>query len=801
MKKYLVITIFLFIGVQLNAQILTVKSMSSHQGLELVTVYSPDLKIATMTDQNGKADISAFSDADSINIRLMGHRQVNIGYKELSESDFIIYMEPTKISLEEIVISSSRWEQKRENIPNKITVIKPMDVSLLNPQTAADLLGISSEVYIQKSQMGGGSPMIRGFATNRVLLSVDGVRMNTAIFRSGNLQNVISLDPYAIERTEILFGPGSVIYGSDAIGGVMSFYTKKARLSTTDSVYVKGNVAGRFSSANMEKTGHLDFNVSNKKLAFLSSFTYTDYDDLKMGSSGPDDYLRSEYVSFIGKDTVVKNPDPEKQVYTGYSQLNMMQKIRFRPNDSLDINYGFHYSATSNYPRYDRLIRYKKDHLRSAEWYYGPQKWMMHSLDFLFQTSNVAFDMAHFLASYQFFEESRHDRDFGDIWTSNRYENVDALALNIDFEKHLKNIHTLFYGIEAVNNLVSSKAYASNIETNDKLDIGTRYPDGSTWKSYAAYLNLGMNIGEHFIIQPGIRYSRVLIDAAFDQTFYPFPFKEAHQNLGALTGKLGFIYKPDKSWLISLAGSNGFRAPNIDDMGKVFDSEPGSVVVPNPDLKPETAYNAELGIAKVFGEALKFDVSAYYTYLKDALVRRDFTLNGEEYINYDGELSRVQAIQNAAHAEVYGVQAGLDIRFVSGIGFSTHISYQKGVEELDDGTMSPMRHAAPVFGSSHITYQGSKFSADLYSVYNGAITSSDMPVSELGKDYMYALDANGLPYCPSWYTLNFKAMYHLLDMITLTAGIENITDVRYRPYSSGISAPGRNLIASIKINF
>ncbi len=66
---------------------------------------------------------------------------------------------------------------------------------------------------------------------------------------------------------------------------------------------------------------------------------------------------------------------------------------------------------------------------------------------------------------------------------------------------------------------------------------------------------------------------------------------------------------------------------------------------------------------------------------------------------------------------------------------------------------------------------------------------------------MYAIDADGNPYSPGWYTLNFKAMYHLNELLSVTAGLENITDQRYRPYSSGLVAPGRNFILSLKANF
>ena len=141
----------------------------------------------------------------------------------------------TQVNLEEVVVAVSRWHQNIYSEPVKVTRLGFDEMNSYNPQTSADLLNLSGEVFVQKSQYGGGSPMIRGFATNRLLYSVDGVRMNTAIFRSGNIQNVISLDPFAISSTEVLFGPGAVSYGSDAIGGVMVFSTLSPQLSQNQS--------------------------------------------------------------------------------------------------------------------------------------------------------------------------------------------------------------------------------------------------------------------------------------------------------------------------------------------------------------------------------------------------------------------------------------------------------------------------------------------------------------------------------------------------------------------------------------
>ncbi len=302
-------------------------------------------------------------------------------------------------------------------------------------------------------------------------------------------------------------------------------------------------------------------------------------------------------------------------------------------------------------------------------------------------------------------------------------------------------------------------------------------------------------------MQSGVRYNTVNLNATFDTTFYPFPFTTANMSNNALTGNLGFVYNPFKTWLFSINASSGFRSPNIDDVGKVFDSSPGSVIVPNLDLSPEYAYNLELGIAKTIADFVKLDATGFYTLLQDALVRRDFTLNGKDSTLYEGQLSKVEAIQNAAFAYVYGIQAGLEVSLPEGIGISSRFNYQLGMEELDNGNMEPLRHAAPWFLTTHITYTNNKVKADLYGIYNTYVSNSWLAPEEKAKDYMYAIDVNGKPYSPEWFTLNFKLIYQLTNYFSVSGGVENITDLRYRPYSSGIIAPGRNLIIALKATF
>lgn len=764
-----------------------------------VVCYNNSKTMSVMSDLEGKIVLDDFDKNEQIIFQHINYINLKIRKQNISKT---IYLENKTQGLDEIVISASKFEQSKREVPQKIVSIKAEDIIFASPQTSADLLEASGQVFIQKSQLGGGSPMIRGFSTNRLLVSVDGVRMNNAIFRGGNLQNVISIDPFSIQNTEIILGAGSVIYGSDAIGGVMNFYTKKPKLSTTENLQIKSNLLTRYATASNEKTGHVDVNLGWKKWASYTSISFTDFDDLTMGKYGPDDYLRTEYVETVnGVDVIRQNSDSRVQKFTGYNQFNFLEKLHYQADETLGFDFGLHYSATSDNPRYDRLIRYKGDELRSAEWKYGPQRWFLGNFQLTKLSSNSnLYDKIKVTAAYQNFQESRIDRNLYSEIRRERDEKVDAVSANLDFEKSISETSKIFYGFEYLFNNVHSSGLETNINTNDSEKIASRYPDGSTWQSAAAYFSYKYKPNKKFTFQSGIRYNQIKIkaDLTDNNTFYNFPFNNADLNTGAFTGTAGISWLPNKVMQWKLNASSAFRAPNIDDIGKVFDSEPGAVVVPNANLKPEYAYGGELGLTLNFDNIVSIDLATYYTYLDNALVRRDFTINGESQILYDGELSDVQAIQNASKAWIYGFEAGAKISFSKNLKLTSQYSITGGTEEDSYGVEVPVRHVAPSFGNTHLSWQKNKLKCDAFVNYNGELSYNQLAPSEIDKDFLYAKDDNGNPYSPSWYTLNFRSQYQVSEALLVIATLENITNQRYRTYSSGIAAPGINLILAVK---
>lgn len=700
--------------------------------------------------------------------------------------------------LSEIVVSANRFEQQRKNIPQATEVIRAHHLAFDNLQTSADVMQNTGNILVQKSQQGGGSPVIRGFETNKVLLVVDGVRMNNAIYRAGHLQNIITLDNASMNRIEILYGPGSVMYGSDALGGVMHFFTKNPILASGPGTEFHANAFARYSSAASEKTGHVDFSLGGARLGSFTSFTYSDFGDLVQGKNGIDEHpaswKRASYQERQnGEDVEVTNPDPEKQVGSGYTQYDFMQKFVFRASDAVMHKFNFQYSTSSDVPRYDRLTQSSRGGLRFGDWYYGPQKRLFGSYALQLDRGDGLLDQGTVILGYQNIEESRHDRRFNSPNLNHRIEKLDILTLNADFTKQ-KKASAWSYGFEGTYNKVNSTANVEDILTGATNPLDTRYPDGgSTTGSAALYVSNSYTVTPHFLLQGGVRAAYHTLTSKFeDKRFFPFPYDEATQDNTTVTGSLGTVLNADSGWRLSFQAATGFRTPSVDDMSKVFESVPGYVIVPNPDLGPEHTYNVDLTLSKSFLDKYEIGVGGYYTLYRDAITVQPGTFNGQSYILYEGDSSQVITNVNANKAYIYGLNAYLSVEFTEALSLYSTLNYTYGRIETDT-TPYPLDHIAPLFGKTSLRYQKNKFKAEFDVMYNGQKKLEDYNL--VGEDNFAYATPDGMP---SWVIFNLKGAYTLTDHFTLQAGIENIADTNYRVFSSNISAPGRNVTLTLR---
>ena len=545
-------------------------------------------------------------------------------------------LDTTKKVLPDVVVFANKFPALSKNIVQKVDLIT--DKNAINQQSnTGDILIQSGQVFVQKSQSGGGSPVIRGFEASRVLLMVDGVRLNNAIFRGGHLQNIITIDNMILDRVEVIYGPSSTLYGSDALGGVVNMFTKKPILTTTTNWKTNANLIQRYASGQNENRTHVDVNIANNKWAYLTSYTYGSFGDLRQGANRsatyPDFGKRTFYVvREAGADVVKINEDVNVQKLSGYQQTDLLQKVLYKPNENSEHLLNIQISNSSNINRYDRLTETAKGLPVYAEWYYGPQ--IRNLISYKYTTTKLPgyFSDLMVTSSFQDIEESRISRRYNTTAKDFRFERVHVLGVNADL-LHKQSNGEIHLGAESYTNFVQSTAERLNIATNALSRITTRYSDGPTKMSYnALYLQQTKQLDAHWVLNDGIRLNLVQLDARFaDTTLMHFPFNRAIQNNTAVTGNLGIAYNGENGYRATAGLSSGFRSPNVDDLTKVFDTKTGYVVVPNKDLKPEYTYNAEINISHT-GNIASWGASVFYTWFNNAIVVSKYNWNGQDNI-------------------------------------------------------------------------------------------------------------------------------------------------------------------------
>jgi hemoglobin/transferrin/lactoferrin receptor protein len=804
------------------AQGLPIKVLNaqSKEPLMFVNIVNEDGTFGITTDETGTAKIRGIALDEKLTFSYVGFRDRILTLKEIIANEDTVLMQDISFTLgiTDIVVSS-RSAERRADIANQVSVIDAKKIALLNPQNSADLLQASG-VFVQRSQMGGGSPIIRGFEANKLLIVIDGVRLNNAIYRNGHLQNVITIDNAVLDRTEIVQGPSSVIYGSDALGGVMHFVTKEPQLAlqkTQDEIF-GGSAYARYSTANNERAVHLDFNYGTRKLALLTSVTYSDFSDLRVGANGMDDYpgfgQKHFYVSRASLngetfDSIFTNPNPLIQKFTGYRQLDALQKVKYQYSDELGITLNFQYSTTNDVPRFDQLNEFDivegdtpadNDTIpKFATWNYGPQNRLFLSAKARFlPKDNEYMDEADIILSYQKVDEDRIKRRYRKDWEENQEEDVHVIALNADAVKifNPRKNQKLLYGAEFIYNKVNSNAFNRNVESGiiDTRAL-TRYPNGGSFMASGAfYLNYRQNITDKLSIMAGTRYTYTFLNSQFrtDSLLLPLPFDEITINNGALTGSVSASYKFADGWYLDAVAATAFRSPNVDDYGKIR-SKGGYVTFPNDSLTSEKSLNAEVSLTKQIGNTFLISGTYFYTYLFDAIVRDYFSFEGENLFFIDGSFDTIQANVNAGQAFINGFSASTQFNLLKNLSLKSSFNWVKGVNVTED---EPLGHIPPAYGQTSLSYETNKMELTFLTRYNGWKRLADYAPGS--SDNLEFATPDGTP---AWIIYNAYVKYAINPKITLNFAVENILDTHYRPFSSGVSAPGRNFILTVRNSF
>ena len=499
------------------------------------------------------------------------------------------------------------------------------------------------------------------------------------------------------------------------------------------------------------------------------------------------------------EDSIIINEDSTLHRGYGYSQYDFLQKIIIQPSNNFSIKVNNQLSTSSEIARLDQLNNLYAGLPEYSQWSYGPQKRFLSSVDLAFTNSNALFDQLNVISSYQRVKESRTTRLYNSDLHNQREENVNVIGLSLDAVKKLNKSLKVFYGFESYQNLVLSNAFSTDITTDERFLLQTRYPNRGSQQNLSGIYSTFAIKRHSFSVLGGVRYAFNYLSAKFENTTnsIPLPFNEISSISNALNGNININYYPHANTQLNVDISTGYRAPNIDDFGKVFKKDQ-YVIIPNNNLKAEYAYNGAVSIYQnIFSKQklvnLTLNSSFFATLLNNAIAREDYQINGSDSIFYEGQMCKIRTNVNFDKAFVYGFNASAKLSFLKNWEVFSSLSYTKGI--LLNEQM-PMGHIPPIFGKTTINYIGKRGTAKFFIIYNGWKTIESYGRGNVDNPSEATADGT-----PSWKTYNVQFSIPFKEKVNASIGFYNITDVHYKTFSSAISSPGRSFLISLRLSF
>jgi hemoglobin/transferrin/lactoferrin receptor protein len=343
---------------------------------------------------------------------------------------------------------------------------------------------------------------------------------------------------------------------------------------------------------------------------------------------------------------------------------------------------------------------------------------------------------------------------------------------------------------------LNSSAFKKNKITGVKTITDARYPDGknNTLKA-EGFIVYSDKISKTTAYNASFRAGYSALKSEIVTNFLNLPYTNVAQDNLTYSGAVGIVNNASKKTKIAFNLASAYRVPNIDDLSKIFESVPGTLIVPNNNLNPERSITADLSITFWNGNRFQFENTFYHTRIFDPIVTDTFTLNGQSTIIYEGQKSTILANQNQGKGEISGVSSTLKTYITKALLFYGTFNYSQGKVKNAKGEF-PLDHIAPIYGKTGIKYENKFVTFDLFMLYNGKKNLKDYSPS--GEDNLQYAPSTGMP---AWKTYNLINSLSIINNLTIFSGIENILDTQYRTFSSGINAGGRNVFLGGKYVF
>ncbi len=799
-KKTLTILVFLFVSLQVKTQIVTVLQEMGRMPLAGVKVFATNSDDTLETNSDGEVNLDIFSENAVIFFYYPYFKPVKTTKKELAEKENILILEQTDYLAQQIR-SKLTVKEYSEDLPIFTEIINLGEDAFLDLENQ----NVSNKIMVKENN--GGVTIFRGLEPKKTMLAMDGMRLNNAIYRNGKIETSLNFDNTLTNRIQQIYAPGFLFYSPDALGGVIQYFTNIPEISGYYPFSGKVLLASKYESASNSLISNASVWLSGYKIASFTSFTFGKFGEITMGKNrkyvppdDPDYGLNLFYVSQInGRDTMLPNPDPYKQLGTDYTQKYFLQKFIYKANENLNVLFNVHYTTTSDVGIYSGLTEINGDHLRFAECKFMPQDKFITQLNFIYKKRTPFSSLASLNIYSIYFDEYRLTRKYQNPVALHQIEQLYKYAVNLDIIK-IFEINRIVYGLEFAYNKINSRAFFQNIFTGETRQGLTRYPtNGSYSQNFAAYFNFKIMQNAQFIVNTTLRYDFYRAYASFSNEApqLPLSFNQVSYIIGYPTASITFDAYPF-SWLqLRLITSATRHVPIIDDFGKVMVKD-FVVTIPTDNLKDEKDYNAEFGINIYNEDKFKLYGSVFYTQIYDAIILKDTTLNEDDSLFFGIDRYEIATNVNAPKAYIYGYSSGMSAKYdfwdndAFYVKLNASFNYIKGWN-VSDSTYLP--GIPPYFGNVSFLLKYKKLKVKLWSVFNGRKPYEEL--SPIGEDYIEKASKEGfLP----WQVYNVKISYSGKNFEPSFA-VYNIFDLFYKVYGTAIASPGRNFVFSLKYNF
>ncbi len=752
---------------------------------------------------------------------------INLGHSQGDE------LEAPPVELEEVTVIT-RVEKDTFRTPNAVSVIDRAQIERMNAPTTPRILSETVGVWAQQTTVGQGSPLLRGLTGYQAFLAIDGVRLNNSTFRSGPNQYLVTTSPDSLDRIEVLRGAGSMLYGSGAMGGVISMFTKDTILEdATEDWTIQSRAFTRFASGSSERLGRLEVVGSQKQLGFSVGASARWFGNINPGS-GYDLHHKNRKFEIVTEKPegvqVFEGPPKDvpdqwlidSETPLGWNAYDGDAKLSYKLTDTSTVNLAYQLWRQPQTPRYDKIAPREFD-----EFFFEPQDRDLLYATYVSKPETLLIDQILLTTSYHRQKEGRNELKRDATERRERFDTVNTLGISAQGTNSSLPRQRVIAGGEFYLDTLTSQTIKTDVITGkeDIDDTKGRFIDGSQFWDANLYVQDEIELHNRLELTLGGRYT--LYNTHADLSVRDTQFEEFNQSGNALTGSAGVVAGITDALNAVANFSTSFRAPSLNDTTAVEVTNEG-IDSPSPDLKSERGWTAEGGIKARYSWLIG-SLTLFHGRVSDLVTRVpvEDAYAGQPLPNLIKEIQQnnpgidVYVFDNVDEVQIQGVEfAGL-VPIQNGVSLYGNATFTRGkVLVINGAAPDPdkpweerIRREPPLNGMVGIRWQppAQRFWAEFFvrsATEQRRLNRSDIrdpripgTTRDTGE---VKFDANGAAIgqgSPGWMTLNLRGGIQVTQYNRLTLALENLLDKRYREHGSGINAPGFNVVVSLDNRF